>query len=131
MDEAGLARSAFWQAIFIEGLREINPRLLGSYFWKYWWRDLSIEDILNGKYDYTKVVGKTKSLFKYESYDLEKGDMAISTNAQTLLINLGDGKWITASKKFKEVLIIDTHQYLNKKLINTPFTIVRWTIADK
>ncbi len=49
IDCSGLARVALWQAMMRQGIREMNPRLLGSELWSFWWTDMSARDILMGR----------------------------------------------------------------------------------
>ena len=62
IDCSGLARVALWQAVMRQGIREMNPRVLGTDLWKFWWTDVSARDILHGKHGYTRASATRQNL---------------------------------------------------------------------
>lgn len=131
IDSSGLARSALWQAMLIEGVREFNPELMGKDFWKFWWRDLSVEAILNGNYGYTKTIGKAAKLAGYDTSRLESGDMAVARNGIHILIYLGKDRWIEANPNEKKVIINRAPANSKRAWFNVPVTFVRWKILQE
>ncbi len=129
IDASGLARTAFWQAVLKEGIREANPRVLGPQLWKLWWDDLSSDDILKQKDGYTIVIGIAKKLAGYDYHRLDKGDMAV-IDPDHILIYLGQGKWIEASKEEKKVVIYTSVDDPKKSHLNKPVTFVRWRLLE-
>jgi len=127
VDSSGLARAALWQAMLKEGLREVNPQLLGPMLWKFWWRDLSVEEIKEGKYGYTRVVGHVAKLADYDVSKSEIGDMAIVED-EHVLIYFGYEKWIEACPNEKRVVMSNALRDSKCKLLNKPAAIVRWLV---
>ena len=130
VDSSGLARAALWQAMLKDGIREVNPRLLGPMLWKFWWRDMSVRDIKDGKYKYTKVVGHVSKLTGYNSSKSQIGDMAIVGNKH-ILIYLGDERWIEANPEKKKVIISELAEHSKYEWLNKPATFVRWWALDQ
>lgn len=126
IDCSGLARAAFWQAMMFEGLEEVNPRILGPILWRFWWRDLSADAILNGKYGYTHKIGKAGKLAGYDTYWLEFGDMAVTSDGTHVLAYYGDGRWIEASQEDGRVVLNKATAGSKRPYFNMPVTFVRW-----
>lgn len=130
VDSSGLARAALWQAMLKEGIRGVNPQLLGPKLWKFWWRDLSAKDIKEGKYNYTRVVGRVVKFADYDASKSKTGDMAIIEN-EHVFIYLGYGQWIEASPDDNKVVKSKKLKDSKCKLLNKPATLVRWwVLAD-
>ena len=131
VDGCGLAKSSFWQAMMVEGLREFNPRLLGKLSLDFWLADMNNQDLLNGKLGYTRVIDRPKTLVGYNSFLLDSGDMAITSNAENLLIYMGEGEWIMSDQKLGRVRTIRTitGKSLPKEFYE-PLVIVRWWLLD-
>jgi hypothetical protein len=131
VDCSGLARSALWQAMLIEGAREFNPELMGKKFWKFWWRDLSARAMLIGTYGYTKKIGSAEKLAGYDSSNLEPGDLAVAGNGIHVLIYLGEDKWIEASPDDGKVVVNKAPAKSRRIWFNVPVTFVRWKILQE
>lgn len=131
IDCAGLARSALWQAMLVEGGREFNPELIGKNFWEFWWRDLSVNAILNGDYGYTKKIGRAARLAGYDTSKLESGDMAVVGDGVHVLVYLGHGRWIEADPDNKKVVINKAPAKSKRAWFNVPVTFVRWKILQE
>ena len=131
IDCSGLARVPMWQAMLNEGVREMNPRLLGTMFWRFWWRDMGALDILNGKHGYTSIVGHAEKLAGYNPYELQKGDLAIPDQGEHVLIYIGDGKWIEANPDDGKVVVNEATADSKRHYFNTPVTILRWWILEE
>ena len=130
IDCSGLARSALWQAMIIEGGREFNPELLGLKFWKFWWRDLSADAIYRGDYGYTAAIGSAAKLAGYDTSDLQPGDMAVANAGIHVLIYVDKGEWIEASPDDKKVVINKAPANSKRRWFNVPVTFVRWKILQ-
>lgn len=126
---SGLARVALWQAMLKEGVREVNPRLLGPVLWKFWWRDLGASDIATGKYGYTRVVDTAPKLAGYDTSKLRVGDVAAAGGAH-VLIYYGRGEWIEANPDEQRVVVASAHAGSKRSWFNVPVTIVRWWIFE-
>ena len=128
IDSSGLARAAMWQAMLCEGLSEFNSGLLGPKLWRFWWRDLSVSDILEGKYGYTEVIGHADQLAGYPTILLEKGDMAITEDGTHIMIYFGDEEWIEASPEDGKVVVNKAPADSPHRWFRRPVTLVRWSI---
>ncbi len=129
IDCSGLARSALWQAMAREGIKEVNARLLGPDLWKFWWRDMGAKDIEDGKFGYTKVLGHTRQLAGYDTSKLKIGDMAVASKAH-VLVYYGDGEWIEANPGDRKVVVNKAPAKSKRGYFNCPVTLVRWRILD-
>lgn len=130
IDCSGLARSALWQAMAREGIKEVNARLLGPDLWKFWWRDMGAADIDNGKYGYTRRLGYVAKLAGYDTSKLKVGDMAVASKAH-VMIYFGDGQWIEANPGDRKVVINKAPKDSKRGYFNCPVTLVRWRILDR
>ncbi len=128
IDCSGLARAAMWQAMLYEGLSELNSGLLGPKLWRFWWRDLSVRDILEGKYGYTEVIGNSEQLAGCSTILIEKGDMAVSDDGIHVMIYFGDEKWIEASPEDGKVVTNEAPADSQRPWFHRPVTFVRWSI---
>lgn len=129
IDCSGLARAALWQAMTREGIKEFNPRLLGSNLWDFWWHDLSARDIDDGKYGYTKVIGHTTKLAGYDTSVLEVGDMAVISEVH-MMVYYGKGQWIEASPDDHKVVVNTAPANSKRPWFNQPATLVRWRMLE-
>ncbi len=131
IDCAGLARSGLWQAMAFDGVRTLNPRLLGPMLWEFWWRDVDARDLLDGKYGYTRKIGHANRLAGYDSLLLEKGDMAVTDDGGHVMIYLGNGRWVEANSDDTKVVINKAPAGTKRKRFNVPVTLVRWWVLDE
>lgn len=129
IDCSGLARVAMWQAMLVQGVRELNPRMLGPRLWKFWWRDLSAQAIGRGQYGYTRELGRADKLAGYGTSDLLPGDMAVAGGVH-VMIYYGDGHWIDAAPDNRKVVISTAPSGSERGWYNTPVVLVRWRILD-
>lgn len=130
IDCSGLARSALWNAMLVEGAREVNPKLLGKNLWHFWWRDMSARDILKGRYGYTKVIGHAYKLAGYDNSNLNPGDMAVAQGIH-VLVYVGKNRWIEANPDEKKVVIRTASAGSKRPYFNTPVTFVRWKMLQE
>lgn len=128
IDCSGLARVALWQATLYEGVKAANPRMLGPLLWRFWSRDLSARDILEGRYGYTTRIGGAPKLAGFDTASLLAGDMAVTRDGRHLLVYLGDGKWIDAAPDYQRVIILPAPAESARKWHNVPVDLVRWRV---
>lgn len=131
IDCSGLARTALWQAMLHEGIKEANPHLLGPVLWKFWWRDMSARDILQGKYGYTHAIGEAEQVAGYDTSRLNPGDMAVTSDGVHVLIYSGKGQWIDAAPDDAEVTISKAPANSKRGWYRVPVTFVRWRILEE
>lgn len=130
IDCSGLARTAMWQAMLHEGIKEANPRLVGINFWRFWWRDMSAQDMLEGKYGYTRVVGRADKIAGCDTSELEIGDMAITGDGAHVLIYIGKNQWADAAPDYRKVHIGKAPVSSERGWYNVPVVFVRWWIFE-
>lgn len=130
IDSAGLARSALWQAMVRQGVKEFNPRLLGTYFWRFWWRDVNASEIDNGKHGYTRLIGHADKLAGFDTDAIKLGDMAVA-DGRHVMIYCGKEQWIEASEIDGKVVINKASANSRRKWFNRPVRLIRWCIFDK
>ncbi len=127
VDASGLARTALWQAMIKQGVRQMNLRLLGPDLWKFWWRDLTTGDLVNHRYGYTVTAGNAARLADFDAERLKKGDLAV-TDPFHVLIYCGSGEWIDADPEKGKVVTgnIDSKVHWSQ----LPVTFLRWKILE-
>lgn len=130
IDCSGLARVALWQAMLRDGIKEFNPRLLGTTLWKFWWRDIGARDMGECKYGYTRVIEYVPKLAGCDTSNLKEGDIAVASSVH-VMIYVGKGRWIEANPDDGKVVVNKTSASSKRGWFNTPATIVRWWILDK
>ena len=127
IDCSGLARVALWQAMLKEGIRQFNPRLLGLTLWKFWWRDMSVRDMAESRYDYTVKLGTVPKLAGNDCSGYQPGDLAV-VGEYHVLIYLGQDKWIEANPDDGKVAVNTSDESSKRPYFNTPVTLMRWWI---
>ncbi len=131
IDCSGLARVAFWQTMVEEGIRRGNPRLLGPMLWRFWWRDMSAKDMLNGSYGYTHVIGRAEKLSGCDTSRLLPGDLAVAESGVHVLIYVGGNRWIEASPDDQRVVTNEAYARNGRGWFNVKVTFVRWWVLDE
>lgn len=129
IDCSGLARVGLWQAMVVQGIKYHNPRLLGPSLWKFWWRDMSVESIAEGRYGYTKVIGHADMLAGYDTSKLKRGDMAVASGRHVIIYR-GDGKWIEANQNDGKVVINKAPKESKRGWFRRPVVLMRWRMLD-
>lgn len=130
IDCSGLARTALWESMFCEGLREANPRLLGPTLWRFWWHDMSAKAMGEGTYGYTRVTGQARDLAHADPSTLQVGDLAIAAGGVHVLIYLGDRRWIEANPNDGHVVVNTALPGTTRGYFGMPVTLTRWWILD-
>lgn len=128
IDCSGLARVPLWQTISKEGVRDVNSNLLGPKLWKFWWRDLSANDLVTCKYGYTRRICAAPKLAGYRNREMQPGDLAIAGSGSHVLIYLGDDEWIEANPDDGKVVINRATADSKRPCFNMPVTLMRWWI---
>lgn len=130
IDCSGLARAALWHAMVREGIKEANPRLLGSKLWNFWWHDVSASDIDEGKYGYTQVIGHADKLAGFDTDVLKIGDMAVASGTH-VMIYYGKGQWIEASPGDGKVVVNRAPADSKRGYFQVPVRLIRWRIFEE
>ena len=130
IDCSGLARVGLWRAMLQQGITQMNPRLLGSDLWRFWWTDVSARDILLGKHGYTRVTGYAAKLAGYDTSKIKLGDMAVA-DGMRVMIFCGKGQWIEANPDDGKVVINAAPANSKRAWFNKPVTLVRWRFLEE
>jgi len=129
IDSNGIAKSSMWQSMLKYSLKNSDWELLFHKCPVFWWRDLSDQDIVNGKYNYTYQKGTYVSLYDIPEENLDNGDMIYIQRHELLLIYIGNNECIY-SNKTAGVTKLNLH---NKdiKLRNSPVILIGWNLFKK
>jgi cell wall-associated NlpC family hydrolase len=114
-----------------EGLREMNPRLLGPNLWKFWWRDLSGSDMVKGRYGYLRTIGQVRKIAGSDEFDLLPGDVAVIGSGAHVLIYVGGNRWVEANPDDGKVVINAAFTDSVRPYFNTRATFMRWRILEE
>jgi hypothetical protein len=131
IDCSGLARIALCEAMVLHGLREGNPRLLGTILWRFWWRDMSARAMGEGAFAYTRRIGAAPQLAGMDHRGLLTGDLAVTQDGSHVLIYIGDGQWIEASPEDRRVVHNPAATESSRYYFRQPVTINRWWVLDE
>lgn len=129
VDCSGLARTALWRAMLMQGLRTANPRLLGPMLWSFWWNDISASGLDEGRFGYTRTIGSAKKLAGHDTSALKVGDIAVAARTH-VLVYYGDGQWIEASPKDWLVVANKAPADSKRGYFNMSVKLVRWRVLD-
>ncbi len=129
IDCSGLARTALWEAMLVDGIGKGNPRLLGVRFWSFWWHDVGANDLEKGTYGYTHVIGHADKLAGFDTHALQPGDMAVAAHDHVLIF-LGGNRWIEASPNDGKVVSNAALPGSRREYFLHPVTLVRWRMLD-
>ncbi|MHB9134442.1 MAG: NlpC/P60 family protein [Armatimonadota bacterium] len=130
VDCSGLARTALWEAMVVEGVREGNPRLLGPLLWNFWGKDISARAMGEGVYGFTRNVGSTTKLAGDSKLITQPGDLGVTEDGVHVLIYLGDGQWIEANPDDGRVVINAATADSPRAYFNDAITIMRWRMLE-
>lgn len=129
IDCSGLARVALWRAMLVEGIRERNPRLLGPTLWKFWWNDVTAQNLVDRKYGYTRIIGRTSELAGYDTDRLKDGDFAVLSGSHVIVYH-ENGKWIDASPGDGKVVTNKAPADSKRGWFKCPAVFLRWWVLD-
>lgn len=131
IDCSGLPRVSLWRAMLIQGIKQGNTRLIGSYLWSFWWRDMSAKAIMDCECGYTEVIGSTDRLAGYDCSDLKLGDMAVVGSGSHVMVYFGNGKWIEASPEDQKVVVNKAEKNSKRAWFDVgPVKLLRWRVLD-
>lgn len=130
IDCSGLARVTLWQAMLKQGVKQVNPRLLGPTLWRFWWRDMAAVDMLHGKYNYTKPIGTAKVLAGYDTSHLQPGDLAVTSDGVHVLIFMGENRWAEADPGEHKVVVKAATKDSTHGWFHVPVNFMRWRVLE-
>jgi hypothetical protein len=127
IDCSGLIRRGLVDALFLQGLRSLDPGLVRASLW-HWWNDCTARDLMEG-HGFTRALFGTPSINALGPNSIEPGDLAVITSGSHVLAYLGDRQWIEADPGIERVVIVDVPSRENL-WFHAPMRIVRWKILD-
>ncbi|HEX2948652.1 MAG TPA: NlpC/P60 family protein [Armatimonadota bacterium] len=131
VDCSGLARTALYEAMLQQGIRERNPRLFGPMFWDFWWHDVSANAIGNGVHGYTVMCKQVRQLAGANTSDIEIGDLAVTAGGMHVLIYVGRNSWIEANPGDGRVVVNKATPQSRRVYFNMSASIVRWQVLSE
>lgn len=134
IDCSGLIRRGLMDALFLEGLKTVNPGLVRDSI-NLWWNDTSAR-VLGEATGPTVAVseppkGKADrpSINLLDHAKLQPGDLAVTTSGIHVMAYLGDQKWIEADPGVGRVVLAKAPSQDNPWL-SVPVNIVRWRLLQ-
>jgi hypothetical protein len=124
IDCSGLIRRGIINASFSQALLTWNPRLF-RYGVKVWWQDSTAKEMLRGYHGYAIPKKSYPSINAIPSQDLEKGDIAVTTDGVHVLAFIGNNQWVEADPSVYSVITVNTPTKRNGWFLR-PVTLVRW-----
>ncbi len=117
-------RKGLITANFQQGFLTLNPNLLRTGFWL-WWYDSSAAALKDEYRNYTKKLFFSNSINAIDYKKIHSGDMAVTEDGVHILAYLGDKVWIEADPIYKKVIKVSIPETDNP-WFNTPVYILRW-----
>ncbi len=130
IDCSGLARVALWQAMLKQGVRQVNPGLLGPRLLRFWWRDVSAETCWQERTGYTRPVGSAPMLAGWDTSKLHQGDLAITRDGVHVLIFMGGKRWVEADPGEHKVVVKEAAANSTHGSFRLPVVIMRWRALE-
>jgi hypothetical protein len=127
IDCSGLVRRGLMDALFLEGLRTVNPGLVREAL-ALWWHDTTAK-VLGEASGPTMAVTGAPQINLLDHSLLRAGDMAVTESGIHILAYLGDQTWIEADPAAEKVITVKVPSQDNPWLA-TPVKIVRWKILQ-
>lgn len=129
IDCSGLVRRGLMDALFLEGLRTLNPGLVRDAI-SLWWNDTTAR-VLGEKNasSPTVAITETPEINLLDHSLLLPGDLAVTATGLHILAYLGDQTWIEADPGLERVVSAKAPSHDNPWLA-TPVNIVRWKVLQ-
>lgn len=145
IDCSGLVRRGLMEALFLEGIRTVNPGLVRDAI-SLWWNDTTArvlgEAVLmdfrppglralgeKSPASLTEAITETPQINILDHALLQPGDLAVTDSGIHILAYLGDRTWIEADPGLERVVTAKAPSTDNPWL-STPVKIVRWKILQ-
>lgn len=134
IDCSGLMRRGLMDALFLEGLKTLNPSLVRESI-HLWWNDTTARVLGEAAGPTVAVTEPPKGKADAPSINLldhsllQPGDMAVTTSGIHVLAYLGDQTWIEADPGVGTVVLAKAPSRDNPWL-SSPVNIVRWKLLQ-
>lgn len=125
IDCSGLLRAGLIKANFIQGLKNLNPKLI-RFAVSLWWHDCSAQALSKQFRNLTKHILSTKSINALNESKIAPGDIAVTANGIHVLAFLGNHEWIEADPNIGRVVIARVPTAKNP-WFDEPADVMRWT----
>lgn len=129
IDCSGLARRAWREALWSEGLATLNGALLRAAL-EQWLTDATARDLAHGIRGETVSVNPDDiTLAKLDPAKVLPGDLAITTDGVHMLVALGGSDWIEADPGIHEVILLEACCD-ESHWLTAPVRIYRWALLN-
>jgi hypothetical protein len=131
IDCSGLARRAWINTLWREGVGSANPSLVRRAAFL-WWRDASARALAAEHDGQTQRIKEYPSVFDVNPAELSPGDLAITSDGVHVLAFVGQDRWIEADPGERKVIILRApDERLNpESWLRIPVTLVRWKLLN-
>jgi cell wall-associated NlpC family hydrolase len=106
-----------------------NPRLLGPVLWRFWWKDVGANAMMQGQYGFTRPVKRLDKLAGYHNRDIKPGDLAIVSGIH-VLIYTSNGNWIEASPQDLRVVSNRASTDSKRAWFTGRTLVMRWWVLE-
>jgi hypothetical protein len=128
IDCSGLVRRGLIDALFLRGLRGLDPGLL-RHSLTLWWHDCSAKDLRDGTNRLTSPLFDAANILQLDHSTLLPGDLAVTKDGSHILAYLGNQQWIEADPVDERVIILPVAEGSNSWL-KTRMKILRWRLLE-
>jgi len=124
IDCSGVVRKALVEALFIQGVRELNPASFRAAC-RLWWNDSTAAEMGKTSAGQTIFVREFRDVREAKPGEILPGDLAVTSSGIHVLAYLGDGRWINADPGAEKVCAIES-SVSGPSWLDVPMKIVRW-----
>jgi len=131
IDGSGLVRRGIIDALFLHGVRHLNPWLVRRAA-LVWWTDLSARELGSGARGRTRLIKEVPAIKGMDESHLDPGDFAITRSGVQAFAFLGNHHWIEADPQLGKVIQVDARSAAasGNPWFQEPVSIHRWRMLD-
>ncbi len=126
IDCSGLPRKAMREALFSNGIRQLDGGCL-RLFLKHWWNDASAKALAEGHLNFTIATGERGTISKLDYEKLMPGDLLVTEDRRHILAFLRGEQWIQADPGAGRVTI-ENGRTSSNGWFGVPGTVHRWRV---
>ena len=124
IDCSGLVRRGAIDALFLQGVRTVNPLLVRKAV-SFWWTDSSARDLGAGAGGKAQRLHEVKAIAGMDDSRLHPGDFAVTRSGIHTLAYLGDGFWLEADPEARKVIRV-AGRTGKGEWFTSPVALMRW-----